>query len=134
MGSLLLFAIVGVAGGLFVMELFGRRRTRKIHASLARITPAFKGRRHPQVDLEIASVHSYADVVWILLRGAEATGLPPYLGFERLDKVPVDASVAGWLRTLNAELKTMALADGWVPQVGFEAEERVAGDLWSYFR
>jgi hypothetical protein len=38
------------------------------------------------------------------------------------------------VRTLNAELKTMALADGWAPRVGFDAAERVAGDAWSYFK
>lgn len=128
----MLGALVMIAGAMFVVELFGRRRARRNGASLARITPAFKHRRHPDLDLEIEDLHSDGDVVWIMLRGAEAMRLPPYLGFEQLEKV--DAATAGWLRTLNAELKTMALADHWAPRVGFEAVERVRGDVWSYFK
>lgn len=128
--------LVVVAGGVFVAELFSRRRSRRIHASLARITPALKGRRHPDLDLEIAELHSYGDIVWILFRGADAAKLPPYLGFEQIAKheAALGRAVADWLRTLNAELKTKTLADGWAPRVGFESVDRVAGDLWSYFK
>jgi hypothetical protein len=122
-----------VAGVVFVAELFGRRRARRIQASLARITSAFTNRRHASLDLEVASLHSDGDVVWILFRGADAMQLPPHLEFEQLDRTPLDASSVGWLRMLNAELKTKARADGWAARVGFEAADRVGTNPWSYF-
>lgn len=125
--------LVVVAGSVFVGELFGRRHTRRVDASLARITPAFKGRRHPELDLEIASLHNEGDVLWILLRGSDATKLPPHLRFDQLAKQDL-GNITDWLRTLNAELKTKTLADRWSPQVGFEAVGRVGHDPWSYFK
>jgi hypothetical protein len=132
-GKPLLGVLVFVAAAVFIAELFGRRRARRVQASLARITAAFTNRRHPSLDLEVASLHSDGEVVWILFRGADALHLPAHLKYDQLDKAPLDASTVGWLRTLNAELKTKALADGWAAHVGFEAADRVAGNPWSYF-
>lgn len=102
MGKLLLGALVLVAGAVFIAELFGRRRARRVQASLARITAAFTNRRHASLDLEIAGLHSDGDVIWILFRGADSMQLPPHLQFHQLDKTSLDASAIDWLRTLNA--------------------------------
>jgi hypothetical protein len=132
----LLAGLLLLVGGAYVTELIGRRRQRRISATFARMTPVFKGRRHPELDLEIAHVFGYGEIVWLMFSGTDATRLPPYLGFEKIGQheAALGQSLAGWLRTLNAEVTATALADGWAASVGFESTERVGKDQWSYFK
>lgn len=133
---LFLGAMVLLLGGAYLTDLIKDRRDRRIGRSLSRMEPGFKGRRHPELDLEIAHLFGYSNVVWVMCRGTDAARLPPYLSFKHIARCEAELgpSLSGWLRTLNAEVSAIALADGWVASVGFESVERVGRDYWPYFK